>query len=41
MDFITELYNTIVKFILDVLKFFGLNTDRVPGEIETSEEAGE
>ncbi len=41
MDFIVELYNTIVKFVLDVLKFFGLNTDRVPGEIVIPEKDGE
>ena len=37
MDFITNFYNAIIKFITDILTFFGLNTDRVPGEIETPE----
>lgn len=41
MDFLTEFYNAIVKFVLDILNFFGLNTDRVPGEIPTTEKEGE
>ncbi len=41
MDFLTEFYNAIVKFIFDILNFFGLNTDRVPGEIVLPEKDGE
>ncbi len=41
MDFLAEFYNAIVKFILDILNFFGLNTDRVPDMIPTEENEGE
>ena len=41
MDFFTDFYNAIIKFISDILNFFGLNTDRVPGELEKPEVEGE
>ena len=37
MDFFIDFYNAIIKFITDLLAFFGLNTDRVPGELEKPE----
>lgn len=41
MDMITDLFNQIVNFIFNILKYFGLNTDKVPEAIKPSEEAGE
>ncbi len=41
MDFFADFYNAIIDFITRILEFFGLNTDRVPGEIEKPETDGE
>lgn len=41
MDFFIDFYNAIIKFITDILNFFGLNTDRVPDELEKPEVEGE
>ncbi len=41
MDFFTEFYNAIIDFITKILAFFGLNTDRVPGQLEQPEADGE
>ena len=41
MNFFTDFYNAIIKFITDLLTFFGLNTDRIPGQLEKPEEDGE
>ena len=38
MDFITELFNKIVKLIYDILAVLGVNTDNVPDEFKPSEE---
>lgn len=41
MDFFIDFYNAIIKFITDLLIFFGLNTDRIPDQLEKPEEDGE
>ena len=41
MEFITELFNKIVKLVFDILAVFGINTDNVPEEIKPSEDAAE
>lgn len=41
MDFFIDFYNAIIKFITDLLTFFGLNTDRIPDQLEKPEEDGE
>ena len=41
MNFFTDFYNAIIEFITKILEFFNLNTDRVPGQIETPEVEGE
>jgi hypothetical protein len=37
MDFITEIYNKIVKLIFDILTVLGVNTDYVPDEFKPVE----
>lgn len=38
MDFITELFEKIVKLIFDILKEFGVNTDNAPEWIKPEED---
>ena len=41
MDFFVDFYNAIIEFITKMLEFFGLNTDRVPGQLDKPETDGE
>lgn len=38
MDFITDLFNKIVKLIFDILKELGVNTGKAPEWIQPEEE---